>query len=75
MSPNLPNINAPRGLTINPAEKVARVARNEAEGLSFGKKFVEMTVARLPKIKKSYHSISVPTEDAVMTEMRLLREV
>lgn len=71
-SPNLPKIKAPNGRTISPAEKVASVARKAAVGFSFGKNSVEMIVARLPKIKKSYHSMSVPTEDAVMMEARLL---
>jgi len=71
-SPNLPNINAPRGRTINPAEKVASVARKEAVGFSFGKKVVEMMVARLPNKKKSYHSMRVPADEARMMDDRLL---
>ena len=74
ISPILPNTNAPNGRTTRPAEKVANVARKAATGFSFGKNCVEIIVAKLPKIKKSYHSMIVPTEDAAMIEIRLLLE-
>ena len=72
MSPILPKNKAPKGLTTRPAENVASVARNAATGFSFGKNSVEIIVARLPKIKKSYHSMRVPTEDAAMMGINLL---
>ena len=74
MSPSRPKNKAPSGRTTSPAEKVARVARKAATGFPFGKNSVEIIVARLPKIKKSYHSIIVPTDDAAMIEIKLLPE-
>ncbi|MNX58307.1 hypothetical protein D3C86_891440 [compost metagenome] len=67
ISPSRPKNNAPKGRTTNPAAKVANVDRKAAVGLSEGKNFVEITMERLPKIKKSYHSMSVPMEEAPMT--------
>ena len=49
-SPNLPKNKAPNGRITRPAEKVAKVARNAAVGLSFGKKRVEIIVAKLAKM-------------------------
>ena len=49
-SPNRPKNKAPNGRTSMPAAKVARVAKKAAVGLPDGKNFVEMIVARLPKI-------------------------
>jgi hypothetical protein len=49
-SPNLPKTNAPKGLTINPAAKVANVERNAAVGFVFGKNCCDKIVARLPKM-------------------------
>jgi hypothetical protein len=49
-SPSLPKNNAPKGRTTNPAANVARVDSNAAVGLPEGKNFVEMMVARLPKM-------------------------
>ena len=74
ISPILPKTNAPNGRTTKPAEKVANVAKKAAAGFSFGKNSVEIIVARLPKIKKSYHSMIVPTEDAAMIGINLLLE-
>jgi hypothetical protein len=68
LSPSLPKTNAPKGRTTNPAAKVASVERKAAVGFVFGKNCSDKIVARLPKIKKSYHSISVPTEEAVITD-------
>src|SRR5690606_29439455 len=67
ISPSLPKNSAPNGRTTNPAAKVASVDKNAAVGLSDGKNFVEMTMDKLPKMKKSYHSMSVPKEEAPMT--------
>src|SRR5690606_40661627 len=61
-SPNRPKNRAPNGRTTNPAANVANVERKDAVGLSAGKNLVERTMERLPKIKKSYHSMSVPRE-------------
>jgi hypothetical protein len=51
-SPRRPKNKAPKGLTIKPAANVANVERNES--VSFpgpdGKNFVEIIVARLPKM-------------------------
>src|SRR5690606_1999891 len=66
-SPSLPKKSAPNGRTTKPAAKVAKVDRKAAVGLSEGKNLVEITMERLPKIKKSYHSISVPNEEAPIT--------
>ena len=49
-SPNLPNTNAPNGLTINPAAKVASVDSKAAVGLVLGKNWLANTVARLPNM-------------------------
>jgi hypothetical protein len=74
MSPILPKNKAPNGLTTRPAENVASVAKKAATGFSFGKNSVEIIVARLPKIKKSYHSMSVPTEEAAIIGTSFLLE-
>ncbi len=50
ISPNLPKNKAPKGLTTNPAAKVASVDKNAAVGLSAGKNLVDKTTAKLPKI-------------------------
>ena len=49
-SPNLPNNNAPKGRTINPAAKIARVLNKAAVGLSFGKNWAEIVVDSIPNI-------------------------
>ena len=49
-SPNLPKNKAPNGRTTKPAAKVAKVDRKAAVGFSFGKNWVEIIVARLPKM-------------------------
>src|SRR5690606_30996579 len=67
ISPNQSKNNAPKGRTTKPAAKVAKVDKKAAVGLSAGKNLVEMTTDKLPKIKKSYHSINVPKEEAPMT--------
>jgi hypothetical protein len=41
---------APKGLITNPTPKAARVAKNAAVGFSFGKNWVAIIGARLPKI-------------------------
>jgi hypothetical protein len=44
-------------------------------GLVFGKNCADKMVARLPKMKKSYHSISVPTDEAAMTNQSVFFSV
>jgi hypothetical protein len=50
LSPNLPKTNAPKGLTMKPAAKVANVESSAAVGFVFGKNWVAMIGAKLPKI-------------------------
>ena len=50
ISPNLPKNSAPKGLTTNPAAKVASVDKKAAVGLSAGKNLVAKTTAKLPKM-------------------------
>jgi hypothetical protein len=52
---------------MKPAANVANVESKAAVGLDFGKNWLAITVAKLPKIKKSYNSIIVPTADAIIT--------
>ena len=68
ISPSLPNTNAPKGRTIKPAAKVASVDKNAAVGFAFGKNCCARIDDKLPKMKKSYHSIKVPTDEAVITD-------
>ena len=75
ISPIRPKNNAPNGRTTKPAAKVAKVAKKEAVAFSFGKNWVEIILAKLPKIKKSYHSMSVPTVEAAMMATNSLVEV
>ena len=49
-SPNLPNTRAPKGRTIKPAANVAKVESKAAVGFVFGKNWLAITVARLPKM-------------------------
>ena len=50
ISPSLPKTSAPKGLTMKPAAKVARVDSNAAVGLVLGKNCEAIMGARLPKI-------------------------
>jgi hypothetical protein len=54
---------------------VAKVERKAAVGLLLGKNCSDKITARLPKIKKSYHSISVPTDEAIITDHNLFFSV
>ena len=51
-SPNLPKKRAPKGRTIKPAAKVANVDKNAKVSVPgpLGKNFVEIIVAKLPKM-------------------------
>mgnify|MGYP003134854784 CR=1 FL=1 len=66
-SPMRPKINAPKGRKAKPAPNRARAATRPAVSFSPAKKFREMIVARVPKMKKSYHSKAVPAEEATTT--------
>ena len=48
---------------LDQGARVAGVRR----GTSLEKKFLEMTAARVPKMKKSYHSKAVPAAEAATT--------
>jgi hypothetical protein len=50
ISPSRPNTKAPKGRTIKPAAKVARVDNKAAVGFSEGKNFAAMIVDKLPKM-------------------------
>ena len=50
ISPSLPKNRAPKGRTIKPAAKVARVERRAAVGFTSGKNFWAMIVDRLPNM-------------------------
>ncbi len=57
ISPNLPKTRAPNGLTTKPMANVSRVDNRAIVLSPDGKNWSEITAARLPKMKKSYHSI------------------
>ena len=50
LSPSLPKTSAPKGLTIKPAAKVARVESNAAVGSVLGKNCAAIIGARLPNM-------------------------
>src|SRR5438045_3563090 len=58
---------AASGRKAKPAANKASAASNACVGSSPEKNTFEMTGARLPKMKKSYHSNVVPADDAMMT--------
>ena len=49
-SPSLPKTKAPKGLTIKPAAKIAKVLNSAAVPASAGKNCFEMMVANIPKM-------------------------
>ncbi len=67
LSPMTPKIKAPRGRKAKPAANSARAASKAGVGSSPAKNTLEMTGAKLPKMKKSYHSNAVPADEATMT--------
>src|SRR3982751_6974957 len=67
LSPMTPKISAPRGRNAKPAANSARAAISAGVGSKPAKNTFEMTGARLPKMKKSYHSKVVPAEEAITT--------
>src|SRR5207248_1500332 len=67
LSPTTPKISAPSGRKANPAANRPSAAISAGVGSSPEKKTLEMTGARLPKMKKSYHSNAVPADEAITT--------
>src|SRR5215217_5750143 len=65
LSPTTPKISAPRGRNAKPVANNASAAISACVGSRPAKKILEMTGARLPKMKKSYHSNAVPADDAM----------
>ena len=66
-SPTAPKISAPRGRKAKPTANRANAATKAGVGSSPAKNTFEMIGARLPKMKKSYHSNAVPAEEAMIT--------
>src|SRR5688500_14649206 len=66
-SPRLPKSSAPKVRTAKPEAKPSRVKMKAAVGLAPEKKVALMLAARDPARERSYHSKTVPTEDAMMT--------
>jgi hypothetical protein len=60
-------MSAPKGRNANPAANKASAAISAGVGSSPAKKILPMTGARLPKMKKSYHSNAVPADEAMTT--------
>jgi len=60
-------MSAPRGRKAKPAANSAKAAINACVESKPAKNTLEMTGARLPKMKKSYHSKAVPADEAMMT--------
>jgi hypothetical protein len=66
----LPKNSAPNGRTTKPAAKAPRAKINPALSLPAVKCFA-MTEASAPNRKKSYHSNTVPIDEAATTRTRL----
>ena len=66
-SPIDPNTSAPSGRTAKPAAKVSSAKISACVGPALAKKCLPMMAASEPKMKKSYHSKTVPAEEAAMT--------
>src|SRR5687768_1815917 len=66
-SPITPKMIAPSGLKAKPTANSASAAISAEVGSSPARNTLAMTGARLPKMKKSYHSNAVPAEDATTT--------
>ena len=58
---------APSGRKAKPAANSPSAAISAAVGSSPAKNTLEMTGARLQKMKKSYHSNAVPADEAMTT--------
>ncbi len=73
-SPKCPKTIAPAGRDTNATPNVANAASVPDSGLNDGKNaFPNTRAAAVPKMKKSYHSIAVPTKDAKATVRGLTR--
>jgi hypothetical protein len=64
-SPREPKKAAPKGRTIIPAPKVARLAKRPVTGSEVGKNRGAKATAKVAKVRKSYHSKKVPKQAAV----------
>jgi hypothetical protein len=62
-----PNMADPSGLTTMPTPNVARLAKRPVLGSLEGKNRGPKVMARLAKVKKSYHSRKVPKQVAIAT--------
>ena len=62
-SPMLPKINDPIGLNMKDETTTANVSK-KCDDPSFGNNWVDNTLAKIIAKNISYHSISVPTEEA-----------
>ena len=70
-SPRRPKTTAPSGRTAKPAAKLSKVKMNAAAGFTPEKKCLLISTAKAPTSKKSYHSNTVPREDANTTSLSL----
>ncbi len=68
-SPTTPKMIAPSGRNAKPTANKASAAISAGVGSSPAKNTLEMTGARLPKMKKSYHSNAVPADEATTTRV------
>ena len=66
MSPMRPNTRAPNGRMMKPAEKARRAKIRPVVGSVFEKNKRPTIGAIAPKRMKSYHSNTVPMQDAAM---------
>src|SRR6185437_1938416 len=57
--------------TAKPAAKLSKVKMNAAAGLTPEKKCLLISTAKAPTTKKSYHSNTVPSEDANTSSLSL----
>jgi hypothetical protein len=73
LSPKCPNTSAPKGRAKNPAAKVSSARMKPSVSPALAKKCLAMVEASEPNRKKSYHSKTVPAEEAAMTWVRPLR--
>lgn len=71
-SPSLPNTAPPNGLTAAPDTNAAKAAKSERAGVELGKKTRDRTTTRDPYTKRSYHSITLPRVDAMVTKGSLV---
>ena len=65
ISPRRPKTNAPNGRTINPAANASKANISPVVGSAFAKNCLAITAANDPYKKKSYHSNTVPNDEAM----------